>query len=133
MATNTTSLTEMTIEEYLQGKVGFSVEVSQINPILFDRKVESGALVRDLSVKERELCTADLFMLWYSSSPSTSGSVKDADGNWSHEEGGSTYSRADKQHLYAEAQRIYKKYGEYVPAERSSIKLKSGGMRLWRK
>lgn len=128
MAGSTTTIQDMTIEEYLRGKVGFDVEDSAIISILADRKIELGALVTDLTTKQKRLCTADLYM-WCASTPSKRGSVKDADGNWSHEDGGTESSAFDKRNLRAMAKDIYKVYGEYVA--KSSIKLSSSGIKVW--
>lgn len=117
------------IEEYLRGKVGFSVEDNAIVSILIDRNIESGSLVSTLSRKQRDLCTADLYM-WCASTPSIIGSVKDSDGNWSHQEGGTQSSAFDKRNLRAMASDIYKKYGENKNG--SSIKVITAGMKIWR-
>lgn len=122
--------TDMTIEDYLYGCVGFDVAESAIATILIDRGVESGCSVSALDKKVRDLCRADLYM-WCASTPSKIGSVEEADGYWKHKEGGTESSAFDKRNLRAMANDIYKKYGENVI--NSSIKINSSGMKVWRR
>lgn len=125
---NTT--TDMTIEDYLYGCVGFEVAESAISSILLDRGVDAGCSVSALDKKVRDLCKADLYM-WCASTPSKRGSVKEADGYWSHEQGATESSAFDKRNLRAMANDIYKKYGENTNS--SSIKLNTRGMNVWRR
>lgn len=118
----------VTIEEYLRGKVGFTVEENAIVSILVDRDIDQGAFVDELTKRQRDLCTADLYM-WCASTPSIMGSVKDSDGNWSHQDGGTQSSAFDKRNLRAMANDIYKKYGENVVS--GSIKMIPRGIRIW--
>lgn len=122
--------TDMTIEEYLYGCVGFDVAESAIATILIDRGVESGCSVSALDKKVRDLCRADLYT-WCASTPSKIGSIEEADGYWKHKEGGTESSAFDKRNLRAMANDIYKKYGENVI--NSSIKINSSGMKVWRR
>lgn len=122
--------TNMTIEEYLYGCVGFDVAESAISTILIDREVEPGSSVTSLDKRVRDLCRADLYM-WCASTPSKIGSIEEADGYWKHKEGGTESSAFDKRNLRAMANDIYKKYGENVI--NSSIKLTSSGIKLWRR
>lgn len=117
----------MTIEEYLKGKVGFDVNDNAIASILVDREVAAGTDVTELDKRTKDLCRADLYM-WCASTPSKTGSVKDADGVWSHQEGGSESSAFDKRTLRQMANDIYGIYGENQVT--TKIKITSGGMGL---
>ena len=125
---NTT--TDMTVEDYLYGCVGFEVAESAIATILVDRNVEAGSSVLALDKKTKDLCKADLYM-WCASTPSKTGSVEEADGYWKHKTTGSESSAFDKRNLRAMANDIYKKYGENKNG--SSIKLNSTGIKVWRR
>ncbi len=125
---NTT--TDMTVEDYLYGCVGFEVAESAIATILVDRGIEAGSSILALDKKTKDLCKADLYM-WCASTPSKTGSVEEADGYWKHRTTGAESSAFDKRNLRAMANDIYKKYGENTI--KSSIKVNSSGMRLWQK
>ena len=131
MSTNSQyTTTDMTVEDYLYGCVGFEVAESAIATILIDRNVEAGSSILALDKKTKDLCKADLYM-WCASTPSKTGSVEEADGYWKHKTTGSESSAFDKRNLRAMANDIYKKYGENVI--RSSMKLNSLGMKAWRR
>ncbi|EJW95612.1 hypothetical protein EVA_16294 [gut metagenome] len=118
------------IEAWLRGCVGFEVEDNAINTILIDREIVPGTNVLTLDKRTKELCKADLYM-WCASTPSVKGSVEDANGTWKHKEGGTESSAFDKRNLRAMANDIYKRYGENKG--RGSIRMKSIGMKVWRK
>ena len=131
MSTNSlNTATDMTVEDYLYGCVGFDVAESAIATILVDREVEPGSSVLALDKRTKDLCKADLYM-WCASTPSKTGSVEEADGYWKHKTTGAESSAFDKRNLRAMANDIYKKYGENVLS--SSIKIHSAGIRVWRK
>lgn len=117
----------MTIEEYLSGKVGVTVEAAALRTILADRNVDEGEDVEDVSQRNKDLCTADLYM-WCATVPTVGGSTKDSDGQWSHQESGAQLYASDKESFRRMARDIYKKYGIYVP---SKIKINSYGIRVW--
>lgn len=122
--------TDMTIEAYLYGCVGFEVAEEAIATILVDREVEAGSSVLGLDKKTKDLCKADLYM-WCASTPSVQASVEEADGYWKHKTTGAESSAFDKRNLRAMANDIYKRYGELMRG--SSIKMNSMGMKLWRR
>lgn len=117
--------TDMTVEEYLHGCVGFDVAENAIATILVDREVEAGSSVSALNKRTKDLCKADLYM-WCASTPSITGSIEDSNGVWKHKEGGTQSSAYDKRNLRAMANEIYKLYGENVI--RSSMRVVSFGM-----
>lgn len=120
--------TAYTIESYLRGKCGFDIDDAALATVLYDRNLDSGEAVDCLTRRDLELCTADLYM-WYLTTPSKRASVKDADGNWSHETGSSEMSVSDKRALREWASAIYAKYGENVGAKKK-IKFYTRGIRL---
>lgn len=112
--------TDMTVEEYLHGCVGFDVADNAIATILIDRGVEAGSSVLALEKKTKDLCKADLYM-WCASTPSIIGSVEDSNGVWKHKEGGTQSSAYDKRNLRAMANDIYRLYGENTVNSRMKI------------
>ena len=118
---------ELTIEEYLKGLVGLDVTDAALRSILAKREIESETEFVGLTKRELDLCTADLYM-WCANAPSIKGTIKDADGGWSHSEGGSQVFETDKKHWRKMAYDIYKRYGEYVP---SSIRIINRGIKIW--
>ena len=119
--------TDMTVEEYLHGCVGFDVADNAISTILVDREVEAGSSVLALDKRTKDLCKADLYM-WCASTPSIIGSVEDSNGVWKHKEGGTQSSAYDKRNLRAMANDIYKLYGENTVS--SSMRIVSFGMSM---
>lgn len=119
--------TDMTVEDYLYGCVGFDVAENAIATILVDRDVEAGSSVLALDKKTKDLCKADLYM-WCASTPSIMGSVEDSNGVWKHKEGGTQSSAYDKRNLRAMANDIYKLYGENTVS--SSMRIVSFGMSM---
>ena len=117
--------TDMTVEEYLYGCVGFDVAENAIATILVDREVEAGSSVLSLDKRTKDLCKADLYM-WCASTPSIMGSVEDSNGVWKHKEGGTQSSAYDKRNLRAMANDIYKLYGENTVS--SNMRIVSFGM-----
>ena len=112
--------TDMTVEDYLHGCVGFEVADSAIATILIDREVEQGSSVLALDKKTKDLCKADLYM-WCASTPSIMGSVEDSNGVWKHKEGGTQSSAYDKRNLRAMANDIYRLYGENTVSSRMRV------------
>ena len=104
-------MAEKTIEAYLRGKVGYEIPDNAIETILIDRGIAPGTPVSELARRDRELCTADLYM-WCASTPSTRSNTEDADGDWRHVEGGWQTSAYDKRQLRAMANDIYAKWEE---------------------
>lgn len=119
--------TDMTVEDYLHGCVGFEVADNAIATILVDRGVDSGSSVLALDKRTKDLCKADLYM-WCASTPSIMGSVEDSNGVWKHKEGGTQSSAYDKRNLRAMANDIYRLYGENTVS--SNMRIVSFGMQM---
>lgn len=102
---------DLTIEDYLRGKVGFEVPDSALLTIFADRNLVKGYPVSELDKRTLDLATADLYM-YCASTPSVKGSTEDAHGGWKHKEGGWESSAYDKRNLRQMANDIYARYGE---------------------
>lgn len=112
-----------------EGSLGWYLKT--LSPLMTEEVIKTRCYRRGMppetpldSVDERviDLTTADLYM-WLITSPSVGGTVKDADGDWSHSESGYTTSSFDKDWLYKMAKSLYAKWGEEIPSGSSSIKL----------
>ena len=107
----------LTIEQYLRGKVGYTIPDDAIAAILLEREITSGTDASLLGADNtetkrlRDLCTADLYV-YCSVTPSVLSSKKDSDGNWTSESGGSTNTAYDARQLKQMAEEIYDTYGK---------------------
>ena len=98
-----------TIEKYLQGKVRTKISEDALMSILADAEIKPKTPFKELTKKEKELATAYLYA-WAATAPSTSSRIKDADGNWSHEEGSETFDASARRHFLILANDLFKKY-----------------------
>lgn len=100
-----------TIETYLKGKVR-NIEITDdaLFSALVDAGVEPETNVLNTTEKQRDLALASIF-IWIAGSPTRSQSVKDADGDWSHEEGGEQMSALAINRYLAMANELRKKWG----------------------
>lgn len=102
----------LTIEDYLSAKTsGYMLSDDVISAILADREIDEGTLVADMERKDVDLALADAYMQCVLTAMSSSGTVEDADGNWSHKEGGYEISSSDRSRLVAMAKALYAKWG----------------------
>lgn len=113
---------DLTIEDYLRGKVGFEIPDSALLSIFADRGLEKGEIIDGLEKRTLELATADLYM-YCASTPSVKGSTEDAHGSWRHKDGGWESSAYDKRNLRQMANDIYAKYGENTKAKFGTFKI----------
>ena len=97
-----------TIETYLKGKVR-NIEVTDeaLQSILYELEIDEGASCSSLTNKQKDLALAGLYA-WICTSPPQSGKVSDADGDWSHSEGGEQMSAAALYRYMRMANAIYK-------------------------
>jgi hypothetical protein len=124
-----------TIEKYLRSKViGYEITDEAIAGILYDYGVAEGTPPNELSTdtdentKIRELMYADVLDVC-ANMPSSRNSSKEADGQWSSENGGWQRSAYDSRLLRAKAEAIRKKYGITSSTSGGGIKLSSIGVR----
>ena len=118
-----------TIEAYLRDLTAYDVTDGAIENILIQVGVEVGADVTTLTARQKDLCTAYLY-LWCATTPSVVSATKDTDGGWAHEEGGKQTSAYDKRLMRQMAQDILGRYG--LTAGQSSINISSLGMKVFR-
>lgn len=130
MAESQTISNAIPVESYLRGCVGYSVTDDAITSILFNRGIQPGSYISDMTKKQLDLSRADVYM-WCSLLPSVSGTVSDADAGWKHSEGGMQASSLDKSNLISMANAIYLMYGE--SPRKSTIRMSPRGMRVWRR
>ena len=98
----------MTIEEWIQGKVGFTLTDFNIQAILVDRSVTAGTDASLVEVRDRELCWADALTLYI-----TLENKRIQDGG-SSESIGAAYDRDEARQL---ALYLYGKWDEDVPTQ----------------
>ena len=113
---------DLTIEDYLRGKVGFEIPDNALHSIFVDRGLYKGDIVDGLDKRTLELATADLYM-YCASTPSVKGSTEDAHGSWRHKDGGWESSAYDKRNLRQMANDIYAKYGENTKVKSGTFKI----------
>lgn len=100
-----------TIETYLKGKVrNIDITDEAMFSALVDADVEPSTAATDTTEKQRDLALASIF-IWIAGSPTRSQSVKDSDGDWSHEEGGEQMSALAANRYLAMANELRKKWG----------------------
>jgi hypothetical protein len=123
-----------TIEDYLRSKVtGYEISDEAIAGVLYDYGITMGESPDILSVdpdenkKIRDLMYADILDIC-ANMPSTRNNQKEADGQWSSENGGWQRSAYDSRLLRAKAEAIRKKYG-IVTSTNNGISLSSIGVR----
>jgi hypothetical protein len=107
----------LTIEQYLSGKVrNINVPDNAIATIIMDAgitSVENPSKETDvtlLSIKERELCLAWLYV-WIAGSPTQSGGFTEQDADWQSRTDGERMSASVLKQYLAMANEIFKKYG----------------------
>ena len=102
----------ITIEDYLLGKTGYDIDSDALKSIYVDRGIPSGDTpVADIDQKTRDLSTADLY-LRCAATPGSSTSIKEKDGDWSHEVTGQKSDAWGKGKLIDLANQLYAKWGE---------------------
>lgn len=101
----------ITLETYLRGKVR-NIEITDdaMMSALVDAQAEPGMAAMDATDKQKDLALASIF-IWIAGSPTRSQSIKDADGRWSHEEGGEQMSALAANRYLAMANELRKKWG----------------------
>jgi len=111
----------MTTQEWLRGSVGFNLTDLNIETIFLTRGVSLDADASTMSEQEQDLCKADAYVLYLTSS--NKGSYKIQDGDSSESIGSESFThRKDIQRL---AVALYDKWGEEIPFDVSDT-IKSG-------
>ena len=100
-----------TIESYLRGKVrNIDITDDAMMSALVDAQVEPGTVAMEATDKQKDLALASIF-IWIAGSPTRSQSIEDADGRWSHKEGGEQMSALAANRYLAMANELRKKWG----------------------
>lgn len=106
----------LTIEQYLSGKVrNISIPDNAISTIIMDAGITSvespdkDTDVTVLSLKERELCLAWLYV-WVAGSPTQSGGWTEEDADWKQSENGERMSANVLKQYLSMANEIFDKY-----------------------
>ena len=107
----------LTIEQYLSGKVrNINVPDNAIATIIMDAGITSvenpdkDTDISELSLKERELCLAWLYV-WIAGSTTQSGGFTEQDADWQSRTDGERMSASVLKQYLAMANEIFKKYG----------------------
>lgn len=105
---NITAVFFMPIESFLKNSVGYPIADAQIYAVMSKRNIPFGVDSNSVSLKQKELAQADLYMLIFTTA--SEGSTKEQMGNWSSQKG--SRSLTGKNELIKLARAIYAKYGE---------------------
>lgn len=119
-----------TVEDYLRG-ISALLTDDALQVILNKRRLYGGLPLYEVSDRDRDLAEAEVYY-WLSNLPVGGATTKDADGSWSHSEGGWTVSQANIDEWRRKYTSLREQWGEKALV-RSSIKVHARGMRVWRK
>lgn len=97
------------IIQYMASLTGFNFERSVLERIAFERDVRECADIKDVTPKQKDLLTADLLFMIYTS-PSQSASWSKKHGQFSQSMGSQTIT--DKSNLYDYMLYLYKKWDD---------------------
>lgn len=110
----------LTIEDYLRG-VSPLIGNEALRYVLVRRKIDSGTAVTNLSERDLDLAEG-LCYAWLTNLPTITGTVKDADGDWSHSEGGWQISKDTIAEWKRKCKLLFDKWNEEAPVQ-SGIRL----------
>ena len=97
---------DMTIEDFLSGATAYEIADNALKRVLVKRKIAFGTMVSELTERQLDLATADIYM-WCASTPSSKNDTEDSDGGWQT-------SAYDKRQLREMAKELYEKWDEEV-------------------
>ena len=72
---------DMTIEDFLSGATAYEIADNALKRVLVKRKIAFGTMVSELTERQLDLATADIYM-WCASTPSSKNDTEDSDGGW---------------------------------------------------
>lgn len=101
----------VTMRDYLMNVAAVNLKDTHLIPISINRGFSLDDDVLDVSIKMRELATADLYLL-VANSPSNYGGKEESDFYWKHKESSYSMSAFDKKMFLKQANDIYLKHGE---------------------
>ena len=100
----------LTVETYLKGKIrNIEIPEDALLSICTDAGVDPDMLVRDLTLRERELALAWLYV-WIAGSPMQFSGGRDKHPNWEHEDGSERMSALVLNNYLKMANAIFSKY-----------------------
>jgi len=103
---------DMTIEDFLSGATAYEIADNALKRVLVKRKIAFGTMVSELTERQLDLATADIYM-WCASTYLVC-KYEDSYGGWKHKEGGWQTSAYDKRQLREMAKELYEKWDEEV-------------------
>lgn len=112
----------MTIEQYLAGKVDFNLGDTTLAAILYDRGIPEGAPLEAVTMRQKDLALADLYVYVAGSSTSSSGEYE-SDGGWQRQR--SAKNAYNRNGLLAHAKRLYDKWNEAFEGVTAKVRMKS--------
>lgn len=123
------------VHQYLKGKVAdYTISDNVIESVCFDRGIEPSTHPSGVEERVLNLCYADLLKYVYLQ-PSTTKSYAVANGTWSQKEGATSLNENDRKRILAALRKLYAENGELenIPAATSTIKMRSRGLRIWKR
>lgn len=110
MATCAEELGPLTIDSYLKGKIrNIEIPYNTIMSICADAEIDPDALVSELTLKQKELALAWLYV-WVAGSPTQWSGARDKHPNWEHEDGTERMSANVLNNYLKMANAIFEKY-----------------------
>lgn len=110
-----------TIEDMLKA-VSPLISDEAVSYILVRRGIEPGTSVYDMEERDIDLAEG-LAYYWLSNLPVGGTTVKDADGDWSHSEGGWQVSNANVEEWRKRYKALYSKWDEAIVDTSSKVRL----------
>lgn len=110
-----------TIAEHLRG-LSPLINEDGLRSILARRGFDGGTPYSEMTQRDIDLLEGFTYF-WLSNLPVGGASVKDADGDWSHSEGGWQISKADKDRWFKLYKALYAKWGEEPVSVVSGVRL----------
>lgn len=110
-----------TIAEHLRG-LSPLINEDGLRSILARRGFDGGTPYSEMAQRDIDLLEGFTYF-WLSNLPVGGASVKDADGDWSHSEGGWQISKADKDRWFKLYKALYAKWGEEPVSVVSGVRL----------
>lgn len=119
---------EYKLADWLANTVQFPVSAGLVRAIFAKRNVAFDMLYSDANVQLVDLLYADLLVKIARTTPDRLGATTDSDNGWEHSDGGYSISKETKKELIAEANKIYKKYGEPTADVEQTWNINQGGI-----
>lgn len=113
---------KLTIEDYLRG-VSPLISDEALRFVLIRRGLDEGQSISDLDERDLDLAEGTAYY-WLSNLPVGGSTQKDADGDWSHSEGGWQVSNANIAEWKRKCRALFDKWGVDAPVA-SGIKLRN--------